>query len=62
MIQDEANRVRIERTAAMIPNNVGSLVDVGCGNGAFVNYLTNAPTLAGIIAAVRSIRTRFASS
>ena len=55
MVQDEANRVRIERTAAMIPASVGSLVDVGCGNGVFVNYLTNAKPQLEITGVDRSV-------
>lgn len=39
MVQDEANRKRIEFTAALIPEGVKSLADIGCGNGAFLNYL-----------------------
>jgi SAM-dependent methyltransferase len=38
---DQDNLERIRLTAAMIPSDVESLVDVGCGNGVFVNYLQN---------------------
>jgi len=40
MVQDDANRRRIELTAAMVPGEAGSLLDAGCGNGVFVNYLS----------------------
>jgi len=39
MVQDEANRIRIERTAALVPEDTKSMLDAGCGNGVFVNYL-----------------------
>ena len=39
MLQDPANQERIKKTVDLIPQNVQSLVDVGCGNGVFVNYL-----------------------
>jgi ubiquinone/menaquinone biosynthesis C-methylase UbiE len=39
MLQDPANQERIKKTVDLIPQNVHSLVDVGCGNGVFVNYL-----------------------
>ncbi|MBS1733032.1 MAG: class I SAM-dependent methyltransferase [Bacteroidetes bacterium] len=39
VLQDEMNRNRISFTASLIPPDVKSLVDVGCGNGIFLNYL-----------------------
>jgi ubiquinone/menaquinone biosynthesis C-methylase UbiE len=39
MIQDYDNIVRIQTTASMIPSDVTSLADIGCGNGVFVNYV-----------------------
>jgi SAM-dependent methyltransferase len=37
--QSGANAARIRETASMIPADVRSVLDVGCGNGAFGNYL-----------------------
>jgi SAM-dependent methyltransferase len=46
MLQDEDNKLRIKFTADLIPANVKTLIDVGCGNGVFVNYLqTSRPNL-----------------
>ncbi|HRH49711.1 MAG TPA: methyltransferase domain-containing protein [Panacibacter sp.] len=46
MIEDHANIERIKKTAQLIPDDVHSLVDIGCGNGVFLNYLINLrPTL-----------------
>lgn len=39
MLQDPANRQRIEFTAGYVPQEVRSLADIGCGNGVFVNHL-----------------------
>ena len=39
MLQDPANQLRIRETAAIIPPDVVTLADIGCGNGVFVNYL-----------------------
>jgi SAM-dependent methyltransferase len=39
-LQDPANQERIRFTAEMIPQDVTNLIDIGCGNGVFVNYLT----------------------
>ena len=39
MLQDPANQERITKTVDLIPQNVESLADIGCGNGVFVNYL-----------------------
>lgn len=38
-IQDEANKGRIERTISVVPKGIQSLVDLGCGNGVFLNSL-----------------------
>jgi|SRR5450432_946287 len=38
-IQDENNNIRIRETASIIPTDAISVVDIGCGNGVFVNYL-----------------------
>ncbi len=37
---NEIERKRITQTAELIPNDVKSLIDVGCGNGAFINSLS----------------------
>ncbi len=39
MVQDEANRKRIELTAKYIKNDVNSLADIGCGNGVFLHFV-----------------------
>jgi ubiquinone/menaquinone biosynthesis C-methylase UbiE len=39
MVTDEVNMNRIEVTASLVTNNISSVVDIGCGNGVFVNYL-----------------------
>ena len=36
---DEANRRRVAETATLIPGDVGSLLDVGCGNGVFGRHV-----------------------
>jgi len=40
-LEDNANKNRIQRTSALIPDHVTSLVDLGCGNGVFLNFLIN---------------------
>ena len=39
MVQDDANKKRIELTSEFVLPDVKSLVDVGCGNGVFLNYI-----------------------
>lgn len=39
MVRDPLNLRRIQITADMIPEDVQSLLDVGCGNGIFLDYL-----------------------
>lgn len=41
MLQDTANKERIISTASLIPGDTQSLADVGCGNGVFINYLSD---------------------
>jgi len=36
---DENNIERFKKTIDLIPNDVTTLADIGCGNGIFVNYL-----------------------
>jgi len=55
MLKDEANQQRIEFTAAMVPTDVRSLCDVGCGNGVFVNYLADKKYSFSIMAIDRSV-------
>lgn len=38
-VNDPSNRQRIESTIDLIPQDVSSLVDIGCGNGVFLNRL-----------------------
>lgn len=40
MVQDAGNLERIRRTIEAIPKDVRSIADVGCGNGVFVNHLS----------------------
>lgn len=54
MLQDDANKQRIEKTADLVPGDVKSLVDVGCGNGIFVNYLQKHKPHLDILAVDRS--------
>ncbi len=41
MLQDSRNMERFEKTYNLIPAEVKSIVDVGCGNGVFVNYISD---------------------
>ena len=46
MLEDDNNRERIITTANLIPKDVKTLADIGCGNGVFLNYLkANKPEL-----------------
>ena len=40
-IDDNHNRERIKETISLIPEDVTSLADIGCGNGVFLNQLKN---------------------
>ncbi|MDX2049454.1 MAG: class I SAM-dependent methyltransferase [Chitinophagaceae bacterium] len=53
-LQDPANRERIHFTASLIPEDVKSLADIGCGNGVFVNFLQTARPGLKILAVDRS--------
>jgi len=47
----ETNRERIEETVKMIPEEVNSIADIGCGSGLFLNYIKenrHIPHLIGI--------------
>ena len=39
MLEDYANTIRIQTTEAILPQDVQSLADIGCGNGVFGKYL-----------------------
>ena len=39
--KSEENSKRIEETAKMIPSDVKSIADIGCGNGLFLKYIDN---------------------
>ena len=54
MLQDENNQLRIKLTAELIPGNVKSLVDIGCGNGVFLNYLAKNKTYLDLLGVDRS--------
>lgn len=46
MLTDVGNQTRIQETARIIPDDVVTLADIGCGNGIFENYLiSNRPNL-----------------
>ena len=40
-LQNPAERERIQETISAIPSDTHSILDVGCGNGAFVNALVS---------------------
>lgn len=42
LLQDDRNQERLRRTEAMIPQDVRSLIDAGCGNGIFAHHLMKA--------------------
>lgn len=39
MLEDYGNTIRIQATEAILPQEVQSLADIGCGNGVFGKYL-----------------------
>jgi SAM-dependent methyltransferase len=39
MLEDPLNMERIEITSKLIPQDVKSLADIGCGNGVFLNFI-----------------------
>ena len=51
---DENNIDRFTKTMALIPGDVQSLADIGCGNGIFVNYLSQKMQNLNIIGIDRS--------
>src|SRR4030095_10335142 len=53
-IQDENNLDRIAKTISMIPADAGSLADIGCGNGVFVNRLAKEKPSMTIVGVDRS--------
>ena len=54
-LQDLANQERIRFTSELIPQDVKSIADIGCGNGVFVNYLKEKRTALEILAIDRSL-------
>lgn len=54
MLTDDANMMRMKVTADMIPSEVRSVADIGCGNGVFVNFLKEYRPGLSIMAADRS--------
>lgn len=42
MVQDPLNKQRIRLTVSKVPSEANSLIDVGCGNGVFLAYLSQA--------------------
>ena len=53
-IQDENNLRRMKITTGLIPDDVHSLADIGCGNGVFVNQLIKERPTLDIMAIDRS--------
>jgi ubiquinone/menaquinone biosynthesis C-methylase UbiE len=39
MLMDENNKLRFQLTVNLVPEDVKSLADIGCGNGIFLNFL-----------------------
>ena len=59
MVLDQANIDRIKKTVSIIPNDVHSLADIGCGNGVFLNHLIdqNSPLmLLGVDRSVEALK------
>lgn len=54
VLQDAMNRNRISFTANLIPAEVKSLLDIGCGNGIFINYLKEHSKLERLVGTDRS--------
>ena len=54
MVLDEANINRIEKTISLIPADVKTLADIGCGNGVFLNKLKISETSLDILGIDRS--------
>jgi len=51
MLVDKKNSIRFQETINLVPKDINSLVDIGCGNGIFLNKLKqfgNIKTLLGI--------------
>lgn len=38
-LSDKGNKIRIIETTNLIPNEIKSLADIGCGNGVFIKHL-----------------------
>lgn len=45
----ESNKERIEEASGMIPEDVKSLADIGCGNGLFLNFLKSNSDIKNLI-------------
>ncbi len=54
MITDNSNRIRVNETIDMIPADVHSLLDVGCGYGVFPNSLSKIRAAIKVTATDRS--------
>lgn len=55
-LTDEANQERFHITASLIPSSVRNILDVGCGNGIFVNTLLSSNSSLDISAVDRSAK------
>lgn len=54
MLTNSGNSKRIEETIALVPDDVRSVLDVGCGNGVFANSLAAARSSIEVTATDRS--------
>lgn len=54
MVSDQLNLIRIQETINMIPSDVTTLLDVGCGNGVFPNLLSESKNNIKVTATDRS--------
>lgn len=54
MLEDSSNMERFEKTFRIIPKHVSTLVDVGCGNGVFLNSLISKNVFKRLVGVDRS--------
>ena len=54
--KDSANQIRINKTISLIPPEVKSILDVGCGDGAVTNSLVNSYDVTGIDVSEKALK------